>query len=1312
MDKPTTTSDFPRLPVGSGATDQEMFRSAAAGSAAAGASEPEEQHVSTQPDGAITSIHRRLKQAGGPLRLGPYDVLRRIGGGGMGEVFEATALPHGSRVALKTPLRTSGAGLWHFKNEFRCVRGLDHPNLLPVYDLGHEDGEWFFTMEYVEGLPFSDYVQRQVRGELYLGETLYAEEMPSSADGEVRPRDDPPIQDLLPPGPFHEAKLRSAIRDLAVGVAALHDAGRVHRDLNAGNVLVTREGRVVVIDFGLVTVRREPDGVHGTPGYMAPEQAEGKRPPAPANDWYAFGVMLFEALTGQLPFRGANTRVLAMKQRHEAPRPSSIVSGVPRDLEALCVDLLQRRPEDRPDGAEVLRRLGVARGRRSAAAPQPPAGHGPPPFVGREAELCSLMEALCAVAPGRSSAVIVGGPAGVGKSALLDRFAEAARSTCAVVLCGAAGERESIPRRVLDTLVDATRQHLAGPGPRGIVARFSAEDAAPFPPEAHALARLFPVLAGAPGLDDVAPPARRVDDPEEHERVAVGALAEILARLSAARPVVVLVDDAHGCDRDDAAHLAALLAPPAAGLLLVVARRTDEASPAIDDLARRLPCGARAIDLLPLAPDEALALARHVLAGHDGAAAAPDVAEAVAEAACGSPRLVRDLAAHVAGAPGGGVPIVSFEGLVAERFARLPLETQRLLEIVAAAGAPIDLDLALSAAGLGAAAERAAVQLSAARLARIGGVRGASLVRVHDDRTRAAVLTNIAPSILRDAHLCLARALAARDDAEPALVAEHFHRAGALDPASLHLERAAVRAAAAGDLDGAAEMYGRALLWGRRGRDEARALAARRAEVLANAGRASEAADVRLAYAAEAPPGEALALRARAAEDLLAAGRVDEGTSVLCAVLAAHGIGYPATPARALWKLRAGAVRLRLRGIGFSSRPVPRVEAPKLDVCWAASRVLSTVDPIRAAVFALDALLLALEAGDPARVACGLAFVGCMCAYEGSAAAEARGNELLDEAARLSWRTDDPYLLSLSWGCSGVARMCAGRFREALSRMDESLRLLDRVPEGVAWERAAYRAVSSRALLSLGALAERGRRAEAWLADARARGDRFGEAEATLALALGRIGAGDPAGARAAAREAALRVSREGFYLQHEHALRIEICSLLHEGRAQAARDACEEGFRALESSALLHIQLLRVDALLLRGLTAVAAAAAHRAGARPLLKRAEADADLLARERRPHAIAGADQVRAGVAWVRGDRDRAEAGLRAAARGYASAEMAVHAASVRRCLGAILGGDEGRRLVAAADAALAAEGVRDPARWAAMMTGIGAGGSL
>ena len=144
--------------------------------------------------------------------------------------------------------------------------------------------------------------------------------------------------------------MRGALRQLAEGVCAIHDAGMLHRDLKPSNVLVTPEGRVAVLDFGLIseiaeqqdpTVEDRP--LEGTYGYMSPEQG-ARASLSPASDWYSIGVILFRALTGRMPFVGGRDDVLMDKQRFEPPSPGQLVAGVPEDLDALTVELLDVHP--------------------------------------------------------------------------------------------------------------------------------------------------------------------------------------------------------------------------------------------------------------------------------------------------------------------------------------------------------------------------------------------------------------------------------------------------------------------------------------------------------------------------------------------------------------------------------------------------------------------------------------------------------------------------------------------------------------------------------------------------------------------------------------------------------------------------------------------------------------------------------------------------------------------------------------------------------------------------------------------------------
>src|SRR6185436_3555393 len=142
--------------------------------------------------------------------------------------------------------------------------------------------------------------------------------------------------------------LRLALRQLAEGLHALHETGKLHRDIKPSNVLVTKEGRVVILDFGLVAEaegKKAHDSITlaGTPDYMSPEQG-AQLPISRASDWYSVGVMLYQALTARLPFSGKYFEVMMNKQNFDPPQPADLIPNTPPDLNELCVRLLRRKP--------------------------------------------------------------------------------------------------------------------------------------------------------------------------------------------------------------------------------------------------------------------------------------------------------------------------------------------------------------------------------------------------------------------------------------------------------------------------------------------------------------------------------------------------------------------------------------------------------------------------------------------------------------------------------------------------------------------------------------------------------------------------------------------------------------------------------------------------------------------------------------------------------------------------------------------------------------------------------------------------------
>src|SRR5437762_7387880 len=242
-------------------------------------------------------------------------------------------------------------------------------------------------MELIRGVNFLDYVHD---AQLF-GAVPGFSSTPSASETAPTVASADPLNGAGPERPrrqtrFRADSLRSGLRQLVEGIRHLHQHGILHRDVKPSNVLVTKDGRVVLLDFGLATEftadqRVDTLRIAGTPEYMSPEQAACK-PLTEASDWYSVGVVLYLALTGQPPFSGPYLTMLMDKQVREPVPPRDLVRDLPDDLESLCRDLLRRDPEERATGADILRRLsGELSAPVSSVARR---SRKPHPFVGRE----------------------------------------------------------------------------------------------------------------------------------------------------------------------------------------------------------------------------------------------------------------------------------------------------------------------------------------------------------------------------------------------------------------------------------------------------------------------------------------------------------------------------------------------------------------------------------------------------------------------------------------------------------------------------------------------------------------------------------------------------------------------------------------------------------------------------------------------------------------------------------------------------------------------------------------------------------------
>jgi serine/threonine protein kinase/tetratricopeptide (TPR) repeat protein len=950
------------------------------------------------------------------LAGGRFTIEEPIGDGGSGQVFKAFDEHLGHSVALKILHVDDAEATYLIKREFRLLKPMLHVNLVRLHELFVSgDGPSFFTMELLSGWGLDEFLHNT-----QLSERSRTQQMEWS-------------------------RLRETLRQIALGLQAIHDRGLVHRDLKPGNIMVLQGGRTVILDFGFA-IESQPHDLKtrdfaGTAFYMAPEQMDGNA--VPASDWYALGIIL----------------------KNLAREP-----GAPEGLQELARSLSYPEPDGRAGFTEINDWLSGF-DNSTLVATQASSGV----FVGRAQELEKLRETLAAVTTTRTPRVAqVTGPSGIGKTDLILRLIEQSDSQAAqtpLLFRSRCHLKESIRYRTLDELMDEfTRYLVAQPGSELERIR---------PKHIGSLVQLFPVFGRVPVF---AGAGSDTDDAKLVKRFAVMALRHLLAELGSQRTTVLWIDDCQWADEESLSLLIELLKPPDAPAVMVLlshrsadAREKDEvgSNPGVHELLTDDRLRSALVSLNPLTGEEARSYCVELLGD------SPEI-DSIVRLAEGNPLFLSRIAreGNIQGA-------ASLAEWLSRQFERLSEETQSLLRLLAVCGHPLKVSLVRKIQGtsLQTLEDLCHEQWLCTRI-----LGGEECVDVFHDQIRLGILESINPQVQRDIHAGIVAHLKLDPSQSPLQLLNHYAESGDTVAAATFAIQAAEEAASALASRQAAWLFEKSFQLRGQDKDDWWLLnkasdAALTAGHYVDAGRlidmAIELIDV------DEQSVLCTDLQSRGASAYLRGGDMDRARSLFFSAARAVGI-EPGSGS----DLRTVLVRLpylfgppRFKAVGPASGETRR----KLEILGNLTMTITPVDGRLMSELSLRWMKEAISVGDPEVAAQAVAVEGTIQSYFGGPFKNS-GRRLVEAASQ--WPDqDDPRNMVLVRNARATVYLCEGRWREAAKFATDAEDILLRELPFEYWLLGVVRKWLFAGLSQLGELNELGARLPQLVQDAEERGD-------------------------------------------------------------------------------------------------------------------------------------------------------------------------------------------------------------------------------
>lgn len=1191
-----------------------------------------------------------------------FEKIRLLGTGGMGTVYEVIDHHSKMRLALKVMEPISDMSLYRFKNEFRSLADIKHTNLVEFYELISDGEQWFYTMELVRGIDFLTYCGGSDREDDSTTSRILGPLPISDAELQLSSKK-PRKVSIRGAGLYDSKKLRNALKQLCEGVHALHEEGVLHRDLKPSNILVTQRDRVVILDFGLAKfISKErasntPVGIRGTPAYMAPEQADDHRiinaATQAASDWYSVGVILYQVLTGQLPFSGTTMHILVSKQTKTPPAPRLLNPDVEPDLNSLCCELLLKKPDDRPTGREILARLGVLSPSRTTLTSFPVSPITVSDiFVGRHKELRILKNCWEAAVQGDTIVTLIGGPSGVGKTALINQFIREFENSedrfitelqpKPLILKGRFYERETVPYKAFDTIIDELSSYLSTLDKSDVMFVL--------PEDIQYLVAIFPVLKRVKEINDSRFDKPSIRDPNLLRRRAFVVFRTLLSRLSRIQPLLIFIDDLHWADAVSFDLYVTLTQAHDSPSILYLSSFRQESSferKSVRSLLKKLTSMeiTLVLDLFPLSESESTLLAKKLLEKTTSLQleTRQSIMQSLVHEANGIPFFICELTRYIESLAEQKLDItaesIRLDKVILERIQALPDESRTILSIIAVNNDPISHKVLSDAAEIEMSSEewiQGIVSLRRGGLIRRRGLRGTDSVETYHDRIRETVLHTLDEQEIQIIHRKLALAMERLENPPYDLLARHWMGCDEKIKAHEYIRKAAQTAEEKFAFERAANLYRMALAL-EESEPEKLMLWKLRGTALANAGKPQLAAKSFQMAVEFADPATRLELQSRATEQLLRSGQISESYRVMGEVLGEIGLKFCETPQQAIMSYLFQNTVNYFRGIRFREKDpseISRKDMARLKVLWYICLGLSLIDTIRMIPLLAKFWRYALKTGEIKQISGALILDASMKAALGGRYIQ-RARQTLLEAEALARKSDTKRLQGLALSARGMIEYFSGSWQAAIHEFLRAEELLTSHCPGATFELATARLFLCFSLLHHGDIPDLIRRFRRYLRYAYQIGDNFLITNLNTRLNICYLFHDKPESARRALDSALHTWPDNSVTVQHFYHLFAQCEYLLYQDEPLQAHELLKASVPVLRKALLLKIQIIRVEILQLEGrvLLALLSILDNENRKKKLRQRLKILYQKISQEDLIYATAWANYLKAGYIW-------------------------------------------------------------------------------